>query len=329
LLALLADGECHSGSSLAKSLRVSRSAIWKLVGALRELGIPVESLPRLGYRLPRAVDLLDGREIEKLLRDKVPIESFEAPLTVPSTNQHLIEVEAPQPGAMRVCTTELQSAGRGRRGRTWTAPFGSGVCFSLSWQFTEPPPDFAALGLVVGIAVVRSLVQLGFADVQIKWPNDIVWRHRKLGGILIEMRGEAGGPAKVVIGIGLNVRMPAAVRLELAKQNAVLLTDLHEVASAHLPTRNVLIATVLAELAGVLPIFALQGLAPFRDEWARFDALAHCAVKVFTQAETVSGEARGISAGGALLVDVNGRVQEFVSGEVSVRTTLPSMGKGM
>lgn len=324
LLALLADGESHSGSKLAKSLRVSRSAIWKLVGALREMGVPLESFPRLGYKLPRPVDLLDSAAIEQALRRRrVAIEALDVLMTIPSTNQHLLDSQAPAAGTLRVCTTELQSLGRGRRGRTWTAPFGSGVCFSASWQFVEPPPDFAALGLVVGIAVARGLVELGFAEVQLKWPNDIVWRQRKLGGILIEMRAEADGPAKVVIGVGLNVRMPAEARLELAKQNAVLLADLHEIAPASVLDRNELIATVVGQLAAVLPVFALHGLVPFRDEWSRFDALADAPVKVFTQSETVLGEAQGISSSGALRVRVDGRVQEFFSGEVSVRAASP------
>lgn len=320
LLSLLADGEFHSGSSLAKTLRVSRSAIWKLVGSLRELGIPIDSLPRSGYRMQRAVDLLDADFIHRSLCEQhVPLQALDVLMSIPSSNQFLLDAPAPEPGEMRVCTCEIQSAGRGRRGRTWTAPFGSGVCLSLSWQFAEIPPEFSALGLVVGVAVSRALVGLGIADVQLKWPNDLVWHHRKLGGILIEMRGEAGGPAKVVIGIGINVRMPASVRLELAKQNAVVLADLHELAPARVPRRNELIVAVLKELASALPIFALNGLSPFRDEWRRFDAIANTSVKVFTQAETVIGEARGISSNGSLLVDVNGKLQEFVSGEVSVR----------
>lgn len=320
LLALLADGAFHSGSSLAKSLRVSRSAIWKFVGSLREQGVPIESIPRSGYRLTPAVDLLNAAFVERNLRERhVAFETLDVLMTVPSTNQFLLDAPAPAPGAMRVCTTEIQSSGRGRRGRTWTAPFGSGICLSLSWQFAEIPPDFAALGLVVGVAVSRALVGLGIPNVKLKWPNDLVWQHRKLGGILIEMRGEADGPAKVVIGIGINVRMPSEVRLELAKQNAVVLADLHEIANACLPTRNDLIVAVLKELAGVLPIFALSGLNPFRDEWRQFDAIANTPIKVFTQTETVLGEARGISPTGSLLVDVNGRMQEFVSGEVSVR----------
>lgn len=321
LLALLADGASHSGSDLAKKMRVSRSAVWKFVGSLRELGVPVESVPRSGYRLARPVDLLDSSRIEQaLVRAGCRIEKLDVLMTVPSTNQFLLDQPAPESGAMRICTAEMQSAGRGRRGRSWTSPFGSGICLSLSWQFADPPPDFAALGLVVGIAVTRALAGIGIPDVRLKWPNDLVWRHRKLGGILIEMRAEAGGPAKVVIGIGINVRMPSEARLELAKQHAVLVADLHEIAPQKLPTRNEFIAAIVKELASALPIFAQQGFAPFRDEWCRFDALANTPIRVLTQTESVVGEARGISHDGSLLVEVDGKLQRFLSGEVTVRT---------
>lgn len=325
LLALLADGEFHSGSALAKSLRVSRSAVWKFVGALRELGIDVQAIPRSGYRLPRQIDLLSADTIaHQLAKSGATLEGLDVLMTVGSTNQFLLDAPAPEAGAMRVCTTEIQHAGRGRRGRSWTAPFGSGVCMSASWQFAEMPPEFSALGLVVGIAVSRSLVGLGVPEVKLKWPNDLVWRNRKLGGILIEMRGEAGGPAKVVIGIGINVRMPSEARLDLAKQNAILLADLHEITPTQVPTRNEVVAAVVTELARVLPVFAMRGLAPFRDEWRHFDAIANMPIKVFTQTETVLGEARGISSDGSLLVDVNGKLHEFVSGEVSVRSAAPA-----
>jgi biotin-(acetyl-CoA carboxylase) ligase len=120
--------------------------------------------------------------------------------------------------------------------------------------------------------------------------------------------------------MGINVRMPADARLELAKQNAVVLADLREMTDRTLPSRNDVIVAVLTELAKVLPVFSQQGLAPFRGDWERFDAIAYSPVKVFTQAATVLGQARGISNDGALLVVVDGRLQEFVSGEVSVRT---------
>ncbi len=177
--------------------------------------INVESVPRQGYRLPRAVDLLDKKAISAELTPatRQRIEPFEVLLTVDSTNRYVAEHAANTPGMTHLCVAEVQNAGRGRRGRSWVAPFGSGICMSMGWQFLEAPPTFSALSLAVGVAAVNALRRLGIEGVGLKWPNDLIWQQRKLGGILIEMRGESAGPAQVVIGIGINVHMPAAVRL--------------------------------------------------------------------------------------------------------------------
>ncbi len=321
LLALLADGEFRSGEKLAKRLRVSRGGIWKLIHTLQDLGIEIESVARQGYRLPRPVDLL-GRDalLESLFPEaRALLDTAEVLLTVDSTNRHIYDTVTLQPGHAHVCVAEIQTAGRGRRGRTWMSPFGSGISMSLGWQFQEAPPTFSALSLAVGVAVVRALQRFGANDVGLKWPNDLIWKNRKLGGILIEMRGETGGPATVVIGMGINVRMPSTVRLALAEQQAALIADVHEILGERTPTRSALAGAIADEVIGMLQIFAVQGFEPFLDEWRRLDTLAHAPVKVINGAETITGIANGVEVDGALLLDVNGETRRFVSGEVSLR----------
>ncbi|AMN46155.1 BirA family transcriptional regulator, biotin operon repressor / biotin-[acetyl-CoA-carboxylase] ligase [Steroidobacter denitrificans] len=321
LLAMLSDGEFHSGEQLAKRLRISRSGIWKLMRSLRALGIELESVPRQGYRLPAEVNLLDREIIEQALmpQTRAQMEHLEVLLQVDSTNRHLADQAPAAAGRMRVCTAELQTAGRGRRGRSWLAPFGSGICLSMGWQFVEVPPGFSALGLAVGVAAVRAFRRLGIEGVGLKWPNDLVWRHRKLGGILIEMRGESTGPAYVVIGIGLNMRMPASTRLGLAEQQAMLVCDLHEIAPERTPSRNQLIAALIDESFVMLDAFAMQGFSAFAPAWGQFDTLAGAPVKVLSGAQTIAGIARGVDSDGGLLVEVDGELRRFISGEVSLR----------
>lgn len=321
LLSLLASGKFHSGEQLAKRLRISRGGIWKIVRSLRAMGIEVDSVPRQGYRLPRAVDLLDKRAITDALAPaaRALLDGLDVLLTVDSTNRHLADNSTVTPGHVQVCLAELQNAGRGRRGRSWIAPFGSGICMSLGWQFSEAPPTFSALSLAVGVAVVSAFRRLGIEGVGLKWPNDLIWQNRKLGGILIEMRGESAGPAQVIIGIGINMHMPAAVRLALAEQQAALIADVHEIARERTPTRNALIAALVEELVAMLQTFASRGFAPFAAEWRRLDTLADAHVKVINGAETTFGTARGVEVDGTLLVDVNGQLRKFVSGEVSLR----------
>lgn len=321
LLALLATGEFHSGEKLAKRLRISRGGVWKLIRTLQAMGINIESVPRQGYRLPRAVDLLDRNailaEMSPQMRERVtPLEVL---LTVDSTNRYVSEQAANEPGTTHVCVAEVQNAGRGRRGRSWVAPFGTGVCMSMSWQFVEAPPTFSALSLAVGVATVRAFQRLGVEGVGLKWPNDLIWQQRKLGGILIEMRGESAGPAQVVIGLGINMRMPGPVRLMLAEQQAALIADVHEIMRERTPTRNALIAMLAEEITRMLETFGQRGFAPFADEWRRLDTLADAQVKVMSGTETAFGRARGVEIDGTLLVDVDGVLRRFASGEVSLR----------
>jgi BirA family biotin operon repressor/biotin-[acetyl-CoA-carboxylase] ligase len=321
LLTMLANGAFHSGQQLARRLRISRGGVWKLIRSLQAMGINVESVPRQGYRLPRAVDLLDKKAISAELTPAMlkQIDPLEVLLTVDSTNRHVAERAAHTPGTTHVCVAEVQNAGRGRRGRSWVAPFGSGICMSMGWQFVEAPPTFSALSLAVGVAAVNALRRRGVEGVGLKWPNDLIWQQRKLGGILIEMRGESAGPAQVVIGIGINVHMPVAVRLTLAEQQAALIADLHEIMRERTPTRNALVATLVEEIVKMLQTFSEHGFEPFLDQWRRLDTLADASVRVITGTETTFGRARGVDLNGTLLVDVDGQLRGFASGEVSVR----------
>jgi len=321
LLALLADGKFYSGEALASELCVTRSAVWKLIGKLRALGIDIQALPRQGYHLPHAVELYDAQAIKLLLSSSVQsaVHRVDALLTVDSTNRFLVDAPSPPIGQAAVCVAEVQTAGRGRRGRSWLAPFGSGVCLSLAWQFAESPPTFSALGLAVGVAVLRALRRFGGAEAKLKWPNDVLWTQRKLAGILIEMRGEASGPARVVIGIGMNLLLPAATRLALAEQQAALVTDLHEMLRDRTPGRNTLVAALIDELITMLRQFEHQGFSAFEAEWRASDSLLNAQVRVLSASETVDGIARGVAPDGALMVDVRGQAQRFLSGDVSLR----------
>jgi len=321
LLGLLATGEFHSGERLAKRLRISRGGVWKLIRTLQAMGVNIESVARQGYRLPRAIDLLDR---DAILAEMSPefrelLQPLDVLLTVDSTNRYIAEHATNPPGAIQVCAAEIQNAGRGRRGRTWLAPFGSGICMSLGWQFLEAPPTFSALSLAVGVAAVHAFRRLGIEGVGLKWPNDLIWQQRKLGGILIEMRGESAGPAQVVIGIGINMRMPATVRLQLAEQQAALISDVHEIMRDRTPTRNALIAMLAEEVTRMLQTFGKRGFEPFAQEWHKLDTLADAPVRVMSGTETTFGRARGVDVDGTLLVDVDGELRRFASGEVSLR----------
>jgi BirA family transcriptional regulator, biotin operon repressor / biotin---[acetyl-CoA-carboxylase] ligase len=319
VFAELADGEFHSGEQLAETLGVSRSAIWKAVESLRELGATLHAVRNRGYRLRSGSDALDSKRITGLLtptvRSHVP--SVETAWTVGSTNSVLLSRQNPPYGACEVLLAEYQTAGRGRRGRAWVAPPGGSICLSLSWAFREVPQDLGALGLVIGVCGLRALRESGLEDARLKWPNDLLIAGRKLGGILIELRAESEGPACVVIGIGLNVALGADL-LKAIGETGVAPTDL-VTAGLTQPSRNVLAAALVTEVVRGLLVFEKEGLRPFAEEWRAADALRGRQIDVHTLEGVARGLARGIDLHGALVVETPNGVRRFISGDVTVR----------
>jgi len=320
LVGLLADGEFHSGSRLAASLRVSRTAVWKALHGMSALGLELHSVPKRGYRLPQPIETLMRSRLQKNLSSVASerlrhLEIFDE---IESTNSHLFAKTDLPVGRADACIAEYQSAGRGRRGRGWTAPYGSGLCLSLSWQFPETPRQIGALSLAAGVGVLRVLRQERLGEIGLKWPNDIVFGGRKLGGILIELRAETAGPAYVVLGLGLNFRLSAQARRAI-QASGVAPVDLGEIRAAAAPGRNALAAAIVSQWLAVLSEFQQQGFRPFMSEWREADALAGQAVRVIAGEQSRDGIARGIDEDGALLLETPAGLVRLVSGEVSVR----------
>jgi BirA family biotin operon repressor/biotin-[acetyl-CoA-carboxylase] ligase len=319
LLVLLADGQVHSGEWLATELKQTRAAVWKGVERLRALGIEVQALARRGYRLAKPVELLDARRIcAQLASQRKPhLHSLELLFEVGSTNTRLLGSAPPPASTADVCIAELQHAGRGRLGRRWIAPFGGGIAMSLGWTCSDVVRTLPALSLGVGVAVGRALTRAGAEGISLKWPNDIWFKDRKLGGVLIEMRAEAGGPAHVVIGVGVNVWLPEDARREIQASGvaAAAVTD----ACKQPPSRNFVAGAILDELLSMLLQYERFGFAAFRDAWTALDGLNGRPVKVAVGETAVLGIARGVDSDGALLLETGDSLQRFVSGEASLR----------
>ena len=319
LLRLLADGELHSGEDLAAELAISRAAVWKQLQLPGDWGINLQATTGRGYRLGEPLDLLDAGSIGSALPQWTAgrLRNLEVHEELPSTSDHLLAVAELPVGRFDACLAEFQSAGRGRRGRRWLAPFASGLCLSVSWSFRDAPAALSALSLAAGVAILRALRISNIHGLALKWPNDIFHGRRKLGGILIDMRGEAAGPAYVVIGVGINVRLPQVLRAALLAEG-IEAAGLAELLDSPL-SRNALAASVVNEIALALEEFGARGLSAFLDEWQNADDLVNQPVRVLQGTETVEGLARGIDADGALLVDVGSERRRILSGEVTVR----------
>jgi BirA family biotin operon repressor/biotin-[acetyl-CoA-carboxylase] ligase len=319
LLMLLTDGRMHSGERLAQALGVSRAAVWKGIERLRLQGIDVEAVPRCGYRLPDPVELLEERAIRAAVAgDRAHrLRSLSLLFDVDSTNTRLLALGPPPPGCADVIMSELQHAGRGRRGRPWVAPFGGSIALSLNWSFTDASRANPCLSLCVGVAIARALQRSGAAGIGLKWPNDIWFDDRKMGGILIEVRAEAGGPAHVVIGVGLNVRLSPGMRAQI-EASGVKAAAVADACSAP-PSRNFIAGAIIDALLSMLAEFERDGFSGFREAWTALDALRDRPAQVLMGEAVICGTARGVDAHGALRLERDGRVQEFVSGEVSLR----------
>jgi len=315
----LDDRAFQSGEALAADLAVTRAAVWKAVEQWHELGVHLDAQSARGYRLASGVSALSVARIEAALpaglRER--LDALLVEWTLESTNTRLLDSLPPAAGSASVVLAEHQSGGRGRRGRGWIAPPGGAICFSLAWQFPEMPADLSALSLVTGLAVADALSSVGVRGVRLKWRNDLLTARGKIGGILMEMRAEAGGPVHVVIGVGLNVLLDEAARAAVAATGNI--ADDVRANCDTVPDRNAIVSALLAQLLPLLDDFPRHGLAPHLLRWAEHDALQGSEVRVENSGEVTRGVARGIDAHGALLVETTAGVQRFISGEVSVR----------
>ncbi|MEJ0100119.1 MAG: biotin--[acetyl-CoA-carboxylase] ligase [Pseudomonadota bacterium] len=312
-----------SGSALAADFNVTRSAIWKAIRRLRELGTEIDAITHRGYRLALPSSPLATSGVLASFKPATRVRLREGQCTheIDSTNSALLKRAAPTPGNFDFMTAEHQSAGRGRRGRSWLAAPGGAVCLSWSWCFDGLAGPLGALSLATGVAVLRALRSLGLDGARLKWPNDLTTARGKLGGILIEMRSEAAGPVHVVVGLGLNVALGAEARAQIGQlgNNA---TDLAELAAgSRPPQREQLVAALLDHGIAAMQEFAQSGLAPFLDEYKAADALADRAVQVSGGHGPGEGIARGIDDDGALRIEQAGRIHRIIAGEVSVRST--------
>jgi len=317
LLAALADTHAVSGAALAAKLGVSRTAVWKQIEALRELGAPIEAVAGSGYRLGWAFEALDAARIRAALdapmRARVP--AIDLHWQIDSTNSELQRVAAAGASAARICLAEAQTGGRGRRGRRWRSPLGGNLAFSLLWPFAQGMSALAGLSLVVGVAVTQALADCEIVEVGLKWPNDVLARDRKLAGILVELGGEFLGPCHAVIGIGLNLRLGADDQAAI-DQPAI---DVASLATGSLPSRNVLAARLASRLVAALDRFTAEGFGAFRDEYARRDLLAGRAIRIVSGGTEQDGIAMGIDDRGALLVRRGKALTQIDSAEVSIR----------
>lgn len=318
IVRMLSDGRFHSGEALAKTLGVSRAAIWKQIGHIREqLELNLFAVRGRGYRLAQPLDLLN----ENLITSSIPPKSrqllsrLDIHHRIKSTNSYLMALGAEGVDSGCVSLAEQQYSGRGRRGRQWVSPYGSNIYLSILWRYALAPADLTGLSLAVGIGVMRSLEALGVSGVGLKWPNDLLCDGRKLAGLLLEVTGEQTGPSCVVLGLGLNTLLTQTQGADIDQP----WIDLTQVPGGSGISRNELVAVLLGNLLEVVAGFEQEGLAPYTAEWQRHDLYHGKAVVLQMGMRRIEGIHSGIDSSGALRLEENGEIKVYHGGEVSLR----------
>jgi BirA family transcriptional regulator, biotin operon repressor / biotin---[acetyl-CoA-carboxylase] ligase len=316
LLSIIADGQFHSGQVIAEQLDISRAAIWKSIRHLESLGLQIEAVRGRGYRLENKIELLSEKVIKKSLSSiaKKSCNELVVLFKTESTSSFLFDRLSSEKSHGNAVLAEYQSNGRGRRGNQWISPLASGVCVSVAWHFEIAPNALGLLSLYMGVATARTLSALGLTDVGLKWPNDVVINDKKLGGILLELRGEASGPVDVIIGIGINYDLPDFVISDIDQA----VTDICSLSKKRL-SRNKIAATLLSNIFEILEELQLGAGSSLIDEWRQYDQSVGRRAKLILPDKEIEGILNGVDNQGALLMTIDGQQKSFTSGEVSLR----------
>lgn len=316
LINLLNDSLYHPGSWLGQQLGISRSAVWKYIHQLQQWGITLNVHKSKGYQLPQPIFLLDAQHIETELTTTSHPFQLEVLSHVNSTNDYLKSKIGTATNAIPFCLAEHQTAGRGRLGRTWISPFGTNLYLSCLWSFQQDLSELAGLSLVVGLAVIAALREQGLRDeIKIKWPNDILWQHKKLAGVLTEISAETYGYAQAIIGVGLNINMPVIPTPGINQD----WTTVHAITGT-IQDRNKLAALVIKQLLQMIPHFAQSGLKPFLATWRQHDALFDKVITLEHGNNQISGIGAGINTNGHLLLrHVDGTICSYSSGNTTIQ----------
>lgn len=307
LLNQLRDSKFHGGDELGEKLGISRVAVSKHMSSLRKKGLPLISLPGKGYSLEQGVVLLHRENILEQVAEahRDQLAEIHIHQQLGSTNEWLLDQEF-QLNQATVCLTEAQVSGRGRRERQWHSSPYRNLMYSLAWRFSNWPSSLPSISLVAGLVVAEALELCGVPEVQIKWPNDIYLKGKKLGGLLVSAKGEASGACDLVIGVGINQHILQADGEAIDQDWTDLKSEKYSI------DRNKLAALITEGFIDLLPAFEEKGFAPFCEAWNRRGIFLNQRVRLFSSVsngsqkkgtEELIGICRGVDNEGVLQIE--------------------------
>ncbi len=312
---LVAAGEAGdafvSGEVISERLGLSRAAVWKHVKALRDQGYRIEAAPARGYRLNESPDRLGALELRPLIRTRRLGKTLHVFPELGSTNDEARSRAEKGAADGEVVLAEAQSAGRGRRGRSWSSPPGKNVYLSVILRPDLPPARAPELTLLASVALCDQIRAEG-VDAGIKWPNDELAGGRKLAGILTELATDPERVQWVVLGMGVNVNAePGDLPEELRPLATSLAGELGRPVA-----RAPFVTGLLATLEGWLDRHAAEGFGPVRAAWRERSHTLGREVRARVGEREVEGVAEDIDETGALLVRARGKLERVLAGDV-------------
>ena len=319
VLSILADGKFHSGEEMAKHLNVSRVSIWHTLSDTKKLGVEVFSVKGKGYRLSQPLILIEEDKVKRAIGEMANLFNVKVLEVVGSTNDYLKkEVTNGFPHASCV-VTNIQTNGKGRRGRQWQSALGENLIFSFLWRFTKGASALSGLSLAVGVALIRSLKKINIHKALLKWPNDILILedgiYKKLAGVLIELQGDMDGQSAAIIGIGINLNLSKKQNAKIDQPATSVFHWLDEEVNP-----NDFLAVIIKDLAEVLAAFEEDGFGKLKEEWLSYDAFHDQVVNISSgDRNIIQGRSRGVNDVGSLEVVTLDGVKTFASGEITLR----------
>jgi BirA family biotin operon repressor/biotin-[acetyl-CoA-carboxylase] ligase len=314
LLKALQNGP-QTGVALAEQFGISRAAVWKRIESLRHAGLQINALENRGYELKQKTALLNQQSIREALPKECrsQLTGLNLLFETPSTQALALAVPAPVSG-IEVWLAEMQSAGQGRRGKSWLSPPMSGIACSLNRRFALSFAAMSGFSLACAVILAESLKRQTEQNIQVKWPNDLWLNGRKCAGLLIQLRGEAQGPCEVTLGFGINVNL-SVDQGTFIDQPWTSLTE-----SGRMDfNRNELLAGLLQDLIIGFERYESKGFSAFIHRFRALDGLQGQHIVIHDGKHGLNGIAGGIDVSGALLVETLDGRRSFHSGEVSVR----------
>ena len=318
ILDILSDGKFHSGEAMAQALNCSRVAIWKALSDIKALNISIFSVRNKGYRLPEKIFVLNKEKVLRALGEISQFIQLELNHVVESTNSILSKNAASTPHAT-IMLTNLQTKGKGRRGRAWTSALGESLTFSILWKFNLGAAQLSGLSLAVGLALQRVMQKIGLQNTFLKWPNDLLVRNEygfsKLAGILIELQGDLESRSSAVIGVGLNFTLSSGQQKKIDQPAIGLTSILKEAQDPH-----EVLAMLIKEIIAILSVFEKSQFKELKAEWLENNAFQNELIQLNkSDGAIIRGRIADLEDDGSLILDQEtGDQIKLNSGEISV-----------